>query len=384
MKKTLLALSISFAAALSAQSTHKPAATSNVVYFEDFEKMPLGNFFDVVPDGVIPDFPNPTNWVYRGLPISSANFQIIDTGADNNKALKIIGSNAAGYNVAQKELKLDTTTNGPVMFIEWDFLTPPKNPDGMSQSVNSANFTFRLYDSENRPFIGTYYTSQNGLTSPQRAQTSNTGDLLPVDLRNIGQTIKLPYGTWLKFRIKYHINGQGYAQEDPATLFYYGTKAAMDQFDADNVGNPSAVVAADNTNLRMHTMPGYGTSTGFDTPVRTVPTWFQFKYESGKTVANYGSIDNVRIWFENFAPISTKALPDAAQDVSVYPNPTSDIININPKVEVKNIQVFNNSGVLVAEASQSQSINIAQLANGVYFVKYSDGVKDYRQKIVKK
>lgn len=71
-------------------------------------------------------------------------------------------------------------------------------------------------------------------------------------------------------------------------------------------------------------------------------------------------------------------------DVTIYPNPTSGILNFNSKSEIQNISVFDLSGRKISEFNSNQ-INISSLSKGIYLVKIStkDG-KTTTRKVVKK
>ncbi len=64
---------------------------------------------------------------------------------------------------------------------------------------------------------------------------------------------------------------------------------------------------------------------------------------------------------------STKInLQDITKHFSMYPNPSSDIVNVN--AEIKSIKVFDMTGKLVLKTTQN-SYNISDLHNGVYFTR---------------
>lgn len=75
---------------------------------------------------------------------------------------------------------------------------------------------------------------------------------------------------------------------------------------------------------------------------------------------------------------------NSASDVTVYPNPTTGILNFSSKSEVQNVSVFDLSGRKISEFNSSQ-INISALPKGIYLVKIStkDG-KTITKKVVKK
>lgn len=69
--------------------------------------------------------------------------------------------------------------------------------------------------------------------------------------------------------------------------------------------------------------------------------------------------------------------------VSVYPNPTRDIVNINTTSKVSKVTIFGTDGKQLLEDSTSK-VNVSKLPSGVYILKihFADG-KSSTQKIVK-
>lgn len=56
----------------------------------------------------------------------------------------------------------------------------------------------------------------------------------------------------------------------------------------------------------------------------------------------------------------------------VYPNPTTDIINVKSETAISNLKVFNVLGQLMMEEKGKTSVNISSLSNGYYLVKAED------------
>ncbi|HLW31975.1 MAG TPA: T9SS type A sorting domain-containing protein [Aequorivita sp.] len=71
--------------------------------------------------------------------------------------------------------------------------------------------------------------------------------------------------------------------------------------------------------------------------------------------------------------------------VSVYPNPTTDILNINvpASVELINVSMFDVLGKQVNASHSNGVVNTSALSNGVYMVKIQTSAGDLIQKIVK-
>ena len=61
-------------------------------------------------------------------------------------------------------------------------------------------------------------------------------------------------------------------------------------------------------------------------------------------------------------------------DFSMYPNPTSNMLNISAKETIQDTQIFNVLGKNVMNVkvnNRKASIDVTNLATGIYLVKYS-------------
>ncbi len=72
-------------------------------------------------------------------------------------------------------------------------------------------------------------------------------------------------------------------------------------------------------------------------------------------------------------------------DVSIYPNPTSDFVNIRSKTDVASISLFSIDGKKLAETHGENRIDISVYSTGVYFLNIvlKDGIT-FKHKIIKK
>ena len=81
---------------------------------------------------------------------------------------------------------------------------------------------------------------------------------------------------------------------------------------------------------------------------------------------------------------ATAGVDDQNQlDISIYPNPTSDIIYIDGNYSQLKAVVYDILGKQVMNEPITNSIDISQLDKGVYILKLSDGVKLTTQRILK-
>ncbi len=78
------------------------------------------------------------------------------------------------------------------------------------------------------------------------------------------------------------------------------------------------------------------------------------------------SIQNPRLMYCNTVTSVTENSTNT--NISLFPNPANSILNIETDLVVSKIEIFNVQGVLV-KTSNTKNIQIAELQNGMYFVK---------------
>lgn len=128
-----------------------------------------------------------------------------------------------------------------------------------------------------------------------------------------------------------------------------------------------------------------------DLPARSyVDTWCSFS--SNEVTINW----NAPLYYTsvalstaaNSAVLSTNTpeLTEAVNALSVYPNPTSDFINIklnNASSFVVNIFTMDGKSVLSQEIDASNPLNVSNLSTGMYFIRVSNEGQNYVTKFVK-
>ncbi len=114
-----------------------------------------------------------------------------------------------------------------------------------------------------------------------------------------------------------------------------------------------------------------------------VPMNFAFRY----FVTNGGpSGDN-----SNYIGIDTFSLVRPAlavsdvnkSKVSIYPNPTTEYLNINSASKISAVQIFDISGKKVNAELVDNKVNVQNLAKGSYVIKITDGSGTTSQKFIK-
>lgn len=101
--------------------------------------------------------------------------------------------------------------------------------------------------------------------------------------------------------------------------------------------------------------------------------------ENGTTGYFNDVIDDLKIYnyvlspaeISNLHTTNTLSTSDFSQNnlkVSMYPNPVSDILNIETETAIKTIEIYNIQGQRVKTSNQKQ-LNVSDLAAGLYLVK---------------
>jgi len=70
--------------------------------------------------------------------------------------------------------------------------------------------------------------------------------------------------------------------------------------------------------------------------------------------------------------------------VNIYPNPVSNILNINTTKVIDKIQVYNILGEVVKEFKNTVSLNLSNLKQGLYIIQFQIDNTIYNEKIIKK
>jgi len=102
----------------------------------------------------------------------------------------------------------------------------------------------------------------------------------------------------------------------------------------------------------------------------------KFEFRSG-----YGN----NVWIDNVKVMNGTGIEEIANDVNVYPNPATDVINIRTPDNILRVEVYSMQGQLVkVETGDVNSISVKDLANGMYTLKLTTDNGTSVHKIVKK
>ena len=106
------------------------------------------------------------------------------------------------------------------------------------------------------------------------------------------------------------------------------------------------------------------------------PHTLEWLYDTSK----HGATGNNACWIDDvFFPGNTTSIDDVAeiianQDIAVYPNPANDVIYMRGD-DIQYVEIYNTVGmkVIAKNVSDSESIDVADFASGMYIVRAFDG-----------
>ncbi|MFD1613497.1 T9SS type A sorting domain-containing protein [Gelatiniphilus marinus] len=80
------------------------------------------------------------------------------------------------------------------------------------------------------------------------------------------------------------------------------------------------------------------------------------------------------------APLSTESFEN--ESFKVFPNPTSDVINIASKIAIDKVELYNVLGKKVMQSTNTKQLNVERLGAGIYVLKVFNSNKSATKKIV--
>ena len=91
------------------------------------------------------------------------------------------------------------------------------------------------------------------------------------------------------------------------------------------------------------------------------------------------------LWKLNLNTLSLKEPLNSLDKVSIYPNPTSDVLNFKvDNQQIKEVKIYNLMGKEVFKTFEKENINISQLSSGMYLVHIKTETNTFTKKIIKK
>jgi len=80
----------------------------------------------------------------------------------------------------------------------------------------------------------------------------------------------------------------------------------------------------------------------------------------------------------------TENIEQAVQELSAYPNPCGDVLNISQNTTDARYFIYDLNGSLIQSDKASSTINVSDLKTGIYFFTLVDKTNTQTQKIIKK
>ena len=80
----------------------------------------------------------------------------------------------------------------------------------------------------------------------------------------------------------------------------------------------------------------------------------------------------------------TKDIEQVVQELSAYPNPCGDVLNISQNTTDARYFIYDLNGSLIQSDKASSTINVSDLKTGIYFFTLVDKTNTQTQKIIKK
>ncbi|TXF79100.1 T9SS type A sorting domain-containing protein [Chryseobacterium sp.] len=135
------------------------------------------------------------------------------------------------------------------------------------------------------------------------------------------------------------------------------------------------------------------TTSGTTHVLRTVPftvptTGNYYMIFSNNTPVATGATNTTALIFDTFAITSNSlAVNDIASNdanISVYPNPTSDILNIRSKEKVNSVSVYDIAGRKIDVKLKDNTVNVKSLQSGTYIITVETSKGKISEKFIKK
>ncbi len=360
MKKTLLLFlvgGLNFCLAQTLESENFNAMTIGNVGTDFTGATPGANGYrTLASNGVAPTTSNNA---------ANSNFQIVANGNALTQGLQIIGPNGNKGGRIMVKQGLDAawatrTSFNNIVELEYDFFTGPitdsRTQIGMRINGTSATDAVEkalngfVYTTNTRELAGVCYLNNNGIPGTFLVGLAAGGLILDS---NTWYTIGCSYNT---------VTGEMLWKTSPSAIpTSLGAAYWIPGYEPTEVRVNQAVVTA-NPTANPPVPANIATSTIiFD---------------------NYicrASATNTLLSTNNFNSIEKS-------EVSLYPNPTNNILNINSVETVKSVTIIDINGRTVLQNNinlNNPEINVAELNSGIYFVSVTTDLGTSTQKIIK-
>lgn len=312
-------------------------ATAQTIEQQNFDSFTVGNLG--------------TQGGYSTLNGTAADYQILSIDASHSNSLQIAGSaTASGSKYAYITGGLSTnwtsrTSGNDFLNVSTEFYTGTQAGTGigtMRSLVYDSSFNFIvgiMYDFATKTIKGLARASLNGGAATNYSFTLGTQTFAP--------------NTWVPVSYSYDYTTGRITWNYPGGSYYLQA----------GTSGTSTWTMLPNVNPYEHDF------------ISTVTT--------GNTISHVAAVDNLKISANAAVVLGTNTVNIEKENLSVFPNPTSDYLKFTGNV--KSVQIFDLSGknILTLKVSNNQ-INVKDLAKGIYIIKLQTDKQIISQKFIKK
>lgn len=261
--------------------------------------------------------------------------------------------------------------------VTWDFST--------YTAVNVVTATTNACPGQTNCFR---FPTANRITKPSAADTYDFNIMTDTEATTIGGYFGPTMGdgtvtytdplTDFKFPMTYMQQFDDNYQFNSVSATSSTSEAGSQSFNADGYGTVITPTGTYNNVLRVkrmrsatQTMPGFP-------PMNYTNESYQWISQESGTVLSFG-INTITIngtttvskAISYLVPgaLSTSETDKKKADISLYPNPSSDKVNLKSNEEIKNITITSLDGNAVLKTGNMKNIDISKLPKGVYILK---------------
>ena len=378
------------------------------------------SYFNISPTSFIANFPAQTS------PLTQ-NFCLTANGNHNDLEVVILPITVASpgfdakYKIVYKN-KGTTTQSGTLVFNYNDnlmnFVNATLAPNSQTTGVLNWNFTNLL------PFETKEITLTFNLNTPIQTPALNGGDVLHYTAQINGTTDETPADNTFTLNQavvnsfdpndKTCLEGTAITQAKVGDYVHY-----LIRFENTGTANAQNIVVKDEIDTSKYdvsSLVALNASHNFVTRITgnvvefifeniqlpfdnaTNDGYISFKIKTKSNLALGDSFSNLaKIYFDYNHPIITNTYTTTVQNVlgtseisndkielSIYPNPVKDVLNIQSKNQIVKAEIYDVNGrILVSTSLKGNSINVSELSKGNYIIKLFSKDKTTVHKFIK-
>lgn len=194
-------------------------------------------------------------------------------------------------------------------------------------------------------------------------------NVFSADIDDDGDMDLLSYDDDDKLNWHENTDGQGIFNQHQISTDYARSIRAVDM---DQDGDMDVISGSSSTILWYENLDGQGS---FSVQQIISDNDYGYSYIYAADINNDNKIDVLAAfpdedkiaWYENLRVIGVQEIP--LLSLSIFPNPTTSVLEIQSKKIAATVQIFNQLGQLVIEKVDTKQINISSLTQGIYFCK---------------